>query len=357
MWTALMILAGVFACCATRASEPAAEPASNAQLLAQLRSADAAARDAAACKIAEMGPAGAFAVRPLVDMLDDERRFYAGDISGHDVYSVPAEQAAEALLQIGPAAIAPLITRARDSRPKVRARVIYVLAQLDDDRAIAPVARALTDRSSDVRLTAAIWMSHQDNDERFIEPLIKGLKDRNDQVRWRMSQAIVAYADDPRVQVAMKDALAHGNEDVQSAVLDGLARLDDPEITALIVDVLNDDARSDFVRSSAAHALGNKADEKSFDALIRALDSPAWYARSSAIQAVGKRRDSRAVPRLMAALESDNMTERMLAAESLGSIGDARAVSSLENLRDDPQTAVREKAAKALQQIESRSER
>jgi HEAT repeat protein len=319
----------------------------------RLRSRDAAERDAAACHIGELGPNGAFAVPALIEMLDDEKSYFAGlDPVGHGLYSTPAEGAMNALIEIGAPAVDALIVELRDLRAGVRARAVYALAAIEDPRAIDALVRALDDRSAHVRVVAATWIRQED--DRLLDALIKALHDHDDSVRWEASKHMQSYIHNPRVLQPLIDTLNNNTVDVQTYALIALGKLGNSPATPAIIDVLDDSSSNDSVRSYAAQALGSATDENSFDALMRALDSSSWGARSGALQAMAERRDARAVPRLIGSLANENMTERYLAADALGAIGDARAIEPLKSRLNDQQPTVRESAQKALKSIEGR---
>lgn len=349
MLTSMLLLAAHAAQGASHSAESSLS-SSHADLLRQLRSRDAGVRDNAACEAGKLGADGAFAVPALINMLRDEERFLAGDISGHDIYTVPAEQAAEALSEIGAPAVEALMAAARDRRASVRSRAVYALARIGDPRAVDTLVRAMRDRNRGVRHTAAIYI-HQ-TDERLLDAMIRALNDPDESVRWEASKNMQSYADHPRALQPMIEALGNNTPDVQTYVLIALAKLGDSAATPTIVRLLEDASATDMVRGSAAAALGSATDEDSFAALMRASDHSNWWIRSGALQALGARRDPRAVPRLVASLDNENMTERLLAAQSLGAIGDARAVEPLKARLEDPQPAVREKVVAALGQIE-----
>lgn len=109
----------------------------------------------------------------------------------------------------------------------------------------------------------------------------------------------------------------------------------------------------EWVRMAAARALGELRDERAAAPLTNALSDGEWRVRELAAWALGEMREEAAVEQLCAALSSDARVEvRATAAWALGEIQDGRAAAPLRLALGDPEPRVREKARRALSEIE-----
>lgn len=85
-------------------------------------------------------------------------------------------QAGEMLLQMGGAAVRPLIEALQKSRHPARHLIVSTLGYLGDKRAVEPLIQALNDKDKLVRLHAALALGKL-KDKRAIQPLIHSLFD------------------------------------------------------------------------------------------------------------------------------------------------------------------------------------
>ena len=83
-------------------------------------------------------------------------------------------------------------------------------------------------------------------------------------------------------------------------------------------------------------------------------DSAATRSWTAAAQALERLADGRVSPALMPLLADGDAAVRGQAIELLGKLGDASAVEPLNRALEDPDPAVRERAAAALEQITAR---
>ena len=99
-----------------------------------------------------------------------------------------------------------------------------------------------------------------------------------------------------------------------------------------LIKTLRDDKDS-FVRYRAAEALGKIASKRAVNALINALGDPDLFVRRTAAEALGNIKDSRSInPLLSKVTECDDFSVCEAAAEALGNIGDPRALPELEQV-------------------------
>ncbi|MBN1963086.1 MAG: HEAT repeat domain-containing protein [Anaerolineae bacterium] len=96
-----------------------------------------------------------------------------------------------------------------------------------------------------------------------------------------------------------------------------------------LIRVLEHDTAEPYLKSQAARALGDTADARAVDPLIRALASENKWIREEAAAALGKLKAVRATEALLAVLNDSEWGVRRSAATALGKIGDPRAVEPL----------------------------
>ena len=103
---------------------------------------------------------------------------------------------------------------------------------------------------------------------------------------------------------------------------DALAEVLETEKNTKIVQPLIDalDDEHEWVRRSAAHALGKTGDARVVEPLISALEDEDEIVRHSATVALGRTRDSRAIAALIALLEGEDQRARLNAESVLAEV-------------------------------------
>jgi len=203
--------------------------------------------------LAQMGPS---AVEPLIRFLkDDDLR----------------DAATQALVQIGPPAVEPLIRILGDGNRDVRQATAKALMQLGEDtfagavlaaldgkpqalaklkdpRAVEPLIHALDNGYNNVCQAAAHALG-QLGDLRAVEPLIRALKDSN--VRDTATQALVQIGS-PSMGPLI-GALGDGDKDVRQAAAQSLGQLGDTNVMEPLIHVLGN--RDNNMRQAATQAI------------------------------------------------------------------------------------------------------
>jgi len=211
---------------------------------------------------------------------------------------------------------------------------------------VAENIAALLDEDWGIREDAAIALGLS-RDPRAVRPLIRALRDTDHAVRTAATAALERVG--------------------EPAVIELGACLRDPELA---------------VQEAAASVLAKTADARVLDPLISSLLSPDWVVRMHAVKAVGRLGDGKAagtlvlllqdkVPAvrdeavgalktlaqaslapLLEALKNADWRIRLRATEALGELGLPEAIPDLLLALDqDPDTAVRQDAARALGKI------
>lgn len=154
------------------------------------------------------------AAEPLVARLRDEHSEVRDAVWG-------------ALLKLGSAAVEPLINALKSDDSWVRMRVVLLLGDLADERAVEPLESVLTsDQDASVRGDAARILG-QLRDSRAVEPLTAALHDTDGQVRREAVEALGDLADS-RATEGLVAALEDEDVDVSFGAAESLAILGDP---------------------------------------------------------------------------------------------------------------------------------
>jgi HEAT repeat protein len=251
------------------------------------------------------------AIEPLLQVLGDRRN--------HELIRAAAIQALGELKADKATELLSLIFN--QGEPSLGRQAGEALGRISGEHILGFLTASLKHANPDIRVNAAAGLRLA-GDLRTVEALIGALKDPSWLVR---------------------------NEAIRSLGIIGDKRALEPML-ALLEDPIMD------VRWSAVMTLGGFKDERAMPGLIQALRSREAAIRRSAAKSLGQIGDARAVEALTAALESPVETglinsSQETAAEALGSIGDGRAIRSLMSALQHANPRVREKAARALEKI------
>ncbi len=359
---------------AARALGEIGDPQAVWPLVATLRGAPDAGREATALRVAAAEALGEIGDIRAVDALVTVLKHVSRNIGPHTSEKDVCRAAAEALGKIGDSrAVGPLVAALDDPSPDVTQAVVEALVRIDDPAIESLVAELKEDRSRARLLTAGVldqlgWKPERGEDELWywvakcnwekasdlgpiaLEPLVAALK-RNE---IRVAEALDKLGWEP-----------DGGENeawywIAKRKWEKAAALGNPAVQPLIATLK--DANSGESRSAAARALGWIGDPQAVDPLIAALENP-WSAQE-AIVALGNIGDPRAVERLIHVLQGEfyplHWEDKHLrhvaprkydlirkAAVALGWIGDPRAVAPLIAALKDGK-ALRRDAAMAL---------
>ncbi|MCX7642561.1 MAG: HEAT repeat domain-containing protein [Armatimonadetes bacterium] len=165
-------------------------------------------------------------------------------------------QAGEFLIQMGSAAVRPLIEALQNPRYPARPLIAATLGQIGDKRAVEPLIQALKDPDKLVRYHAALALGKL-KDRRAIKPLIYALFDE-----------MPPIGPDPLTGELMT---------VRSAAAQALGELRAEEAIPALKVVLTDENRS--VRRSVIQALGQIGTEEA----IMVLSEAVWQERDEAL--------------------------------------------------------------------------
>ncbi len=212
--------------------------------------------------------------------------------------------------------------------------------------AVAEQIAALKDEDWAIREEAAVALGTL-RDPRAVTPLVSLLRDKDRAVREAAIGALTAIGEPsvPVLGLCLSDPLALVQE-AASTVLASIA--DERVLEPLTVSLRN---RDWIVRMQAAKALGRIKDSRAVEPLIPLLQDSVKAVREEAAAALAAIGDA-AVPALLTALAHSEWLVRLHAVEALGKTRSPAAVEPLLSaLFNDPDTAIKEDAIRALGQI------
>ncbi len=181
----------------------------------------------------------------------------------------------------------------------------------------------------------------------LVKPLIN---DVNARVRYSAVSQMdrLGAIDRVAAQPLLRDRLLTDSEiDVRAAAADAIAAL---KLTELFDDLVTSYERTDewLLQFSIIAALGEMGDPRSYEMLLRALDSENGLVQTVAIGSLGELGDPRAIPHLTRFADSDDWQLRQRTAQALGRLGGDEAESTLQRLSQDSLPAVAEAAQHGL---------
>jgi HEAT repeat protein len=317
-----------------RESLPASVRPEVARQIDELFAPDAVRRANGACELSRLRDGVAAAIPFLVSLLGDDvptpmvrcrllRQMgaWARDFEGRDLDlsawppTSPAREAARALERYGIGALDAVLaaTIARDFT--VRKYGAWILAGIDDDRAVSGLMRLLRDGHPRVRAAAAQGLGRQE-DRAAVYPLMGELWDKDAEVRAAAAWALGRLEDRTAVE-SLVQALGDPEPTVRSEVAWALGRVEDRRAVASLGALLtlpDPDARA---RSHAAWALGRIEDAAAVSALSRGLRDPDERVRRQAVWALGRIESAAARGALIEAVDGADLDLRRLAISAL----------------------------------------
>jgi HEAT repeat protein len=320
---------------------PALRSAAVPKLAVLLKDANPGVRERAARSLGRVGP-GAVAALPA--LLDAAR---AAD--GAPAY-------AEALAEIGPQAVPPLLDilqKKKSAESKWALRALHGFGP----PAVPVLAEALKSNSPEVRAAAAGALGDMGHEaEAAATPLFVLTKDANPAVQAAAFRALVAvHADTERLKPLLQAALASKDTDVRKASAAGLAALGGAATLGVdgLLDLLADDNAAG--RLAAVQALGQLGARAApaVDALLSHLGDPAL--QSAVVDTLGQIGPAAApaVPRLLEISKKGDQRTTILPLLTAIGPGAKEALPMIYAAVKDYNTDVRASAATALASVET----
>jgi HEAT repeat protein len=238
----------------------------------------------------------------------------------------------ERAAMLGKAAVKPLAGLLQESTSQERVLAIELLGEIGDSSSIPPLLAALRDPDPFLRRAAANALGRLRGSE-AVGALISILKDPDTNVRAAAANSLGAVADSRAVAPLIR-LLSEAHWQVRVEAVEALGRLKSPEALQPLLGCLRDKDKE--VRAEAAHAVGEFADAGCVEALVNALVDPEAAVRQAAARALIKISPcweqlpaaSEALPNLWAAFRQKDPAVRFAAIEVLRRLGETPAVSA-----------------------------
>ena len=244
-------------------------------------------------------------------------------------------------------AVAEHIAALKDEDWAIREEAAVALGTFRDPRSVAPLVSLLRDSDRAVREAAIGALTAIG--EPSVPSLGLCLSDPYLTVQEAASTVLAAIADE-RVLDPLKASLGNRDWIVRMYAAKALGRIKNPGSIEPLMPLLHDKVKA--VREETAAALA-AIGAAAIPSLLRALTHEEWLVRLHAVEALGKMRSPVAVEPLLSVLFNDPDTAvREDAIRALGQIGDSRAVDFLMIVMKEP--GLRPLAVDALGQIGDR---
>ena len=309
-------------------------------LVSALKHEDSSVRFYAARSLGQLGATGGLAALYSALVADSEQ-----DVRGEAALAIGRIGGREAFFA--------LVEALKDRRDLVRAKALESLGHMRVPFSATIVARALRDKSSEVRRSAAGALGEIDVEDTIPE-LVRTLdQDSCDEVRREAAEAL-GKIDSPGAVRGLLRALRRDScGGVRSAAADSLARIGgEGAVRAVVSDGLLD--RESEVRASAALALGNIGSQAVVPDLVRrALVDEERDVRHCAIDALGRTGGIEAVEGLRLILSEADEWDRPQVALALGNAGGEEAATALAAWLCRPDWETRGNAVYSLYKIGS----
>ncbi|MEK8015242.1 MAG: HEAT repeat domain-containing protein [Candidatus Parabeggiatoa sp.] len=289
----------------------------------------------------------------------------------------------ESLIQLGSAAVEPLISALSSQNEKLRRRVPTILAKLGDNRAIEPLLEACNDESKGVRDktknaltkfagTQIITVNQIDklvpylenkspnvrkiirnilgqlDSSQIVDKLIPYLQDKNPAIR-ASTISVLAQLGDAQIVDKLIPCLQDEHPEVRGTIKNVLVQLGDAQIVDKLIPFLQD--KNPSVRVITIKALAQLCDAQIVDKLIPCLQDKAPNVRYSAITAIAKLGDAQIVDKLIPCLQDEAPNVRYSTITALVKLGDAQIVDKLIPCLQDEASDVRGSAIRALAKL------
>jgi HEAT repeat protein len=301
-------------------------------LVKELKSADPVLRAKAACQLGRLGRGATKAIPALLELLGDDSpvdpkkletwgyRMRWSSNKGPQPTS-PGFEAANALGNMGKAAVAPLTEKLKDSSWFVRMNAADALGDIEDPAAYNPLVAAL---KKEIDVEAKIEM-------------IDAISDFEDQ---RSLEVLASFCDDPVVEVRLEALWGLEDLENESAAPYFLAALRDVEPK---------------VREAGIWGLEEFENEKYFDAFLKATKDKDKKVRFSAYEALSDLESPKSEGLFLGLVNDSDPRLVLIAVDALGDMESRKAVPELLKLINNKDKKIRISAIYALGDIGDKS--
>ena len=357
---ALLVLMAIVFLSSCETSINAQDSRNVSAIIQELKSDDAVIRAKAACQLGRLGRGATKAIPALLELLADDTPVDPRKLETWGYHmrwsstrgpqpTSPGFEAANALGNMGKAAVKPLIGQLGSSSWFVRMNAADALGDIEDPQAYAPLVAAL---------------KKENNVEAKIE-MIDGISDFEDQ---RSLHVLAPFCKDPVVDVRLealwgledlesKDAapyflaaLKDREPRVREAGIDGLDDLEDAEYYDSFLALTRDNDRK--VRMSAYEAISDLETPRAEGLFMKLLRDKDPELVILAVDSLGDMESRKAVPEILKLISSKDKRIKISAIYALGDIGDRSASIALSRLvENESDTEIRRKAMEAISDL------
>jgi HEAT repeat protein len=255
--------------------------------------------------------------------------------------------AMQSLQELGSEAVEPLLLSLRNKNQH-RDRLISVLGEIKDPRAVDPLIGLLKDQNEYVREQAVVALG-KIKGSKAIDPLSHLTTDQNHGVQMAAVKALANF-EDPRAAHSLIRFLNADDKGVKSEAIQALVHRGDIVIDQVIKELMN--SNNDYgMRSFCADTLALIKDPKAVQPLIETLKSVDASLRIASARALGRIKDLRAVNPLIHALADRDALVRLRSVQALAELKSPLSIEPLINALKDNNEFVRYAAAFALKSI------
>lgn len=221
-------------------------------------------------------------------------------------------------------AVPALLEALRSKYPVVRKGAAMTLPAFHEPRVIIALGNALTDRDAGVREAACDALAVL-HDPAMLPAVKLAIAETRSPIDQAAYYSLLGDADPVGVEPLLAlMAKAEGSNERQ-LILAALAKTGSPRATPAAMPAMDDpDA---YNRREAIHVLGQCGGEGAGEALLQTLDDPDWDNRSEAAAALGTLKERNAVEPLLKLVATE--PRNAAAVQALGEIGDPRACDAL----------------------------
>jgi HEAT repeat protein len=242
-----------------------------------------------------------------------------------------------------PRVIPALIKAADDDEVIVRVGTARAMAKVQDERIKSKLKKMIDDTSSDVRLTAAAALQHQEGDRMVFERMNVDVSDVVDNISRQMLEDEIIDEND-------MDLMRNSNPRVRARLLELVGESNSNTAVGMILPGLKD--INPAVRQTAIDTLVHLG-VAVVEPLIQALNDESKYARTGIIDALAIIADARSIDAICQRVEKDKAEEvRAKAAQALANFETTdRIIKSLKQALKDSDKTVRDAAEQSLARL------
>lgn len=201
----------------------------------------------------------------------------------------------QSLLALKSEAISPLLATLDTAEAAIRATVVRLLPQFDDERIVPRLIQLTRDSEASVRSFATFGLGRYPGRPDVVAALVRvACEDPIGEVCRQAVQAMGRVGTPAQVVDVRLALLKSADADTVWQAVTGLGEFRDPRVAPALIELLRRPV-SDAVLGMALHALAGTRDSNAFAAIAPFAGASQAYRRAVAAQALGKLRDPRSL--------------------------------------------------------------